>query len=63
MVTRGRVIVENSIGRLKMRFNILANKVRVSKANFKYVFLTCVALHNFMNESGSFIRDEQVVSW
>ena len=58
MVTRGRVIVENSIGRLKMRFNILAGKIRIAKANYKYVFLACIALHNFLNESGSFIRDE-----
>lgn len=63
MVTRGRVIVENAIGRLRMRFAILQGKCRIKKHNFKHVFLTCVALSNFFNETGSFIREEDVVSW
>ena len=55
--------MENAIGRLIMRFSILDNRFRIKKRNFSTVFLGCVALSNFLNETGSFIRDETVESW
>lgn len=63
IMTRGRVIVENAIGRLYMRFSILDNRFRIKKKNFSSVFLASVALSNFLNETGSFLRDEDVETW
>ena len=63
MIVRARVLVENAIGRLYMRFSILDNRFRIKKKNYSSVFLACVALSNFLNETGSFIRDENVETW
>lgn len=53
---RHRLIVEDAIGALKMRFGILRQQLRFkikSKAN---VFFTCVILHNFLIDTGTPLR-------
>ena len=47
-----RIIVENTIGALKMRFPILKNTMRIRRRKFSTLLLGCVILHNTMNGMG-----------
>ena len=48
-----RVIVENALGALKMRFKLLNNRLRVHKKNIGDIFFTCCILHNFLLNTGT----------
>lgn len=51
-LSKGRIIVENTIGALKMRFPILKNKIRIHRKNFSPLLMGCIILHNLMNGMG-----------
>lgn len=55
---RHRLIVENTIGALKMRFGILRQVLRVRKQNIGDLFFSCVILHNFLMLTGTPLRPE-----
>lgn len=50
--SKGRVIVENSIGALKMRFPILKDTTRIRYKNVGTILYACVILHNIINAMG-----------
>jgi hypothetical protein len=51
-LSRGRVIVENTIGALKMRFPILKETTRIRYKNVGTIFYACAILHNIINVMG-----------
>ena len=55
---RHRVIVENALGALKMRFKILNERVRLRKKNVGDIFFTCIIIHNFLLQTGAPLRPE-----
>ena len=61
-VSKGRIIVENTIGALKMRFPILKNKMRIRRKNFAHLIMGCVILHNLMNSMGVPMPDETEIA-
>lgn len=58
ILRRHRAIVENSIGALKMGFQILKNPIRARRKNVSVIAMTCVVLHNFLIDNGRGLRDE-----
>ena len=52
-----RIIVEQAIGTLKMRFPILMDGLRLRPRNCSRVILCCITLHNFLINTGGGFYD------
>ena len=61
-LSKGRIIVENTIGALKMRFPVLKNKIRVHRKNFSHLVMGSIILHNVMNMMGIPLLDEEAIA-
>ena len=57
-LSRGRILVENGIGALKMRFPILKNTMRIRRKNVSTIVMGCCILHNLMTNMGIPMPDE-----
>ena len=57
-LSRGRIVVEQAIGQLKMRFPILKNKMRVRRKNVPAIVHCLAILHNVCIAMGMDIEDE-----
>ena len=61
-VSKGRIIVENTIGALKMRFPILKNQIRLHKKKFSPLIMGCIILHNPMNSMGVPLPNDEEIA-
>jgi hypothetical protein len=51
------VLVEQTIGALKMRFPILKNTIRIRRKNVGVLIFGCAIIHNFLNAANILIPD------
>ena len=57
LVSSTRIVVEQSIGTLKMRFPVLQQTMRVKATNASKIMLACAAIHNFLINTGAGVLD------
>lgn len=61
LLSSTRIVVEQSIGSLKMRFPLVLDSMRLSIKNIKRVFVAAIALHNFvLNTGGGYFEVNQI---
>ena len=48
-LSKGRILVVNTIGCLRMRFPVLKQTARIRKKNVSTIVLACGILHNLLN--------------
>ena len=53
VLARGRIVVEQTIGSLKMRFPYLLDRLRCRREFASKVIVVCAALHNFLLSTGA----------
>lgn len=56
-LSKGRILVENTIGALKMRFPALKNTMRIRRKNFSTLLVACCIIHNMMIGMGIPVPD------
>ena len=57
LVSSTRILVEQSIGTLKMRFPIIQDCMRVKGTNDSRIVIACAAIHNLLINTGAGVID------
>lgn len=58
IMSKLRIIIEQSIGSLKMRFPILRTEMRMRPRNCVRVMMACITIYNFLIDEGCGYFDE-----
>jgi hypothetical protein len=53
LLSSARIMVEQAIGTMKMRFPVLLSTMRMKRENCGAIILACCVLHNFLIDTGS----------